>query len=157
MFERRTEKTENHYQNRENISSMNYVFNEECNNIIYVGNELMQEHNITNNNAKQPKVISKRFSKADTNFHHEKYKANVMHGYFTWIFENDQRIDQNSSKSWEKNKSWHHILKSIYQLSKSKKFWKRFSWIKEKKMPEKGHLVTINNVYVRETFNLKHV
>ena len=63
---------------------MNYDFNEECNNTIYVGNELTQQHNTTNNNEKQPKVISKRFSKADTNFRHEKYKANVMHGYFTF-------------------------------------------------------------------------
>ena len=43
---------------------MNYVFNEECNNIIRVGNELMQQYNITNNNEEQPKVFSKRFSKA---------------------------------------------------------------------------------------------
>ena len=43
---------------------MNYIFNEECN-IIQVGNEPMQLYNITNNNKEQPKLISKRFSKAD--------------------------------------------------------------------------------------------
>ena len=76
------------------------VFNVECNAIIRVGNELMQQYNITKNIEEKPKVIAKRYSKADTNFHHKKCKAKVMHGYFTRILEKDQRNDHTSSKSW---------------------------------------------------------
>ena len=50
------------YRNVEGNPIMNYVFNEECNNIIRVGNVLMEQYNITNNNKEQPKAISKRFS-----------------------------------------------------------------------------------------------
>ena len=63
----------------------------------------MQQYNITNTHEKQSKDFSKRLLKADTNFHHEKYKAKVMHGYFTRTLETDQRIDHSSSKSWTKN------------------------------------------------------
>ena len=45
---------------------MYYVFNEECNNITLVGNEIMQQYNITKNYEEQPKVISKIVSKEDT-------------------------------------------------------------------------------------------
>ena len=85
---------------------MNYVFNEECNSIIRVDNELMKQYNITNNNEEQLKVISKRISKADTKFCYGKCKAKVIYGCFTKTLEKDQRIDHSSSKSWSKNQKF---------------------------------------------------
>ena len=38
----------------------NYVFNEECNTIIGLGNELMQQYSIDYTNEEQLNVISKR-------------------------------------------------------------------------------------------------
>ena len=66
----------------------------------------MQEHNLSNNIKEQPKVNCKRFSKADTKFHHEKSKTIVMHGYFTRKLEkkNKQIIDQTVVHHKQKSK-----------------------------------------------------
>ena len=61
---------------------MNYVYNEVNNNIIRVGNELLQKYDLTSDNEKQPKSATKRFVKADTKFHYAKYTSKIMHGYF---------------------------------------------------------------------------
>ena len=71
---------------------MNYVCNEENNNIIRVGNELLQKYDLTPDNEEQPKNTSKRFTKADTKFHYEKYISKVMHGYFNRTIEKDEKI-----------------------------------------------------------------
>ena len=68
---------------------MKYVFNEECKKIIRVGKKLMQQNNITNNNDQQRKVTSKIFLKANTNFDHQKYNADIMHGYCTRTLHKD--------------------------------------------------------------------
>ena len=74
------------------------VVNEECNNIIRAGNDIMQQCYIINSGEEQPKVISKRYSKADTNFIIQNKSKNYM-----WIrprtLEKDQRIDYSSTKS----------------------------------------------------------
>ena len=74
------------------------VVNEECNNIIRAGNDIMQQCYIINSGEEQPKVISKRYSKADTNLIIQNKSKNYM-----WIrprtLEKDQRIDYSSTKS----------------------------------------------------------
>ena len=71
---------------------MNYVCNEENNNIIRVGNELLQKYYLTSDNEEQPKTTSERFTKADTKFHYHKYTSKVMHGYFNRTTEKDGKI-----------------------------------------------------------------
>ena len=69
-----------------------------------VGNELLQKYDLTSDNEEQPKTTSKRFTKADTKFHYEKYTSKIMHGYFNRIIEKDRKIDHTKSKSWTKNR-----------------------------------------------------
>ena len=83
---------------------MNFVYDEERNNIIRVGDELLQKDDLNVQNEEQPKITSKRFTKADTNFHHKKFISKVMHGYFNRTIEKDQKIDHKTSKSWTKNR-----------------------------------------------------
>ena len=83
---------------------MNYVYSEENNNITRVGNELLQKYDLTSDNEEQPKTTSKKFAKADTKFHYEKYTSKVMHGYFYRTIEKDEKTDHNNSKSWTKNR-----------------------------------------------------
>ena len=83
---------------------MNYVDNEENNNVIRVGNELLQKYDLTSDNEEQPKTTSKRFTKADTKFHYEKHTSKIMHGYFNRAIEKDEKIDHNNSKSWTKKR-----------------------------------------------------
>ena len=70
-----------------------------------VGNELLQKYDLTSDNEEQPKTTSKRFTKADTKFHYEKYTSKIMRGYFNRIIEKDRKIDHTKSKSWTKNQN----------------------------------------------------
>ena len=83
---------------------MNFAYDEERNNFIRVGDELPQKYDLNVENTEQPKITSKRFTKADTNFHPKKFTSKVMHGYFNRTIEKDQKIDHKTSKSWTKNR-----------------------------------------------------
>ena len=105
LFESRIIALKQHlHGNKDRNQIMNYVYNEENNNIMRVGNELLQKYDLTSDNEEQPKTTSKRFTKADTKFHYEKYTSKIMHGYFNRIIEKDRKIDHTKSKSWTKNR-----------------------------------------------------
>ena len=82
---------------------MSFVCDEQCNNIIRVGDELLQKYDLNVQNKEQLKITSKRFIEADTDFHHQTFISKVMHGYFNRTIEKDQKIDHKTSKSWTKN------------------------------------------------------
>ena len=104
LFESRIIALKQHlHRNKERNQILNFVYDEERN-IIRVGDELLQKYNLNVQNEEQPKITSKRFTKADTNFHHEKFTSKVMHGYFNRTIEKDQKIDHKTSKSWTKNR-----------------------------------------------------
>ena len=62
------------------------------------------KYDINVQNEEQPKIINKRFIIAETNFHQKKFTSKVMHGYFNRTIGKDQKIDQKTSKSWNKNR-----------------------------------------------------
>ena len=70
---------------------MNFVYDEERNNIIRVGDELLQKFDLNVQNEEQAKINSKRFTKTDTNFRHKKFTSKVMHCYFNRTIERDQK------------------------------------------------------------------
>ena len=73
FFESRIIALKHHlHQNKDRNQIINYVYNEENNNIMRAGNELLQKYYLTSDNEEQPKTTSKRFTKADTKFHYEK-------------------------------------------------------------------------------------
>ena len=105
LFESRIIALKHHlHRNKNRNQIMNYVYNVENNNIMRVGNELLQKYDLIYDNEEQPKTTSKRFTKADTKFHYEKYTSKVMHGYFNRTIEKDEKIDHNNSKSWTKTR-----------------------------------------------------
>ena len=72
LFESRIISLKQHlHRNKNRNQIMNYVYNEESNNIIRIGNELLQKYDFTSDNEEQPKTTSKRFTKTDTKFHYE--------------------------------------------------------------------------------------
>ena len=89
------------HSNKERNQILNFVCNEELNNIIPVGDELLQKYDLIVQNEEQPKITSKRFTKVD--FHHKKFTSKVMLSYFNRTIEKDQKIDHKTSKSWTKN------------------------------------------------------
>ena len=92
------------HRNKERNQILNFVYNEERNNIIRVGDELLQKYHLNVQNEEQPKITTKMFTKAGTNFHHKKFTSKFMHGYFNRTIEKDQKIDHKPSKSWTKNR-----------------------------------------------------
>ena len=99
LFESQTNALKEHlHRNKYRNQIMNCVYNEKNNNIIRVGNELLQKYDLTSDNEEQPKTTSKRFTKAGTKFHYEKYTSKVMHGYFNRTIEKDGKIDHNNRK-----------------------------------------------------------
>ena len=91
--------------NKERNQILNFVYNGECNNNIRVGDELLQEYDLIVQNEEQPKITSKRFTEADTNFHLKKFTSKVMHDYFNRTIEKDQKINHETSKSWTKTEN----------------------------------------------------
>ena len=83
---------------------MNFVCDEERNNVIRVDDELLQKYDLNVQNEEQPNIPSKRFTKVGTIFHHKKITSKVMHGYFNRTIERDQKIDHKTSKSWTKDR-----------------------------------------------------
>ena len=105
LFESRIIALKQHlHRSKERNQILNFVYDEERNNIIRVGDEHPQKYDLNVENKEQPKITSKRFTKADTNFHHKKFTSKVMHGYFNRTIEKDQKIDHKTSKSWTKNR-----------------------------------------------------
>ena len=105
LFESRIVALKQHLHRSKNRNQiMNYVYCAEIDNIIRVGNELIQKYNIVPENEEMPKATSKKFSKEDTKSQYQKYSSKVMHGYFNRTIEKDENLDQNSSKSWTKNR-----------------------------------------------------
>ena len=88
LFESRIIALKQHlHRNKDQDQIMNYVYN-----------KLLQKSDLTSDNEEQPKTTSKRFTKADTKFHYEKYTSKIMHGYFNRIIEKDRKIDYTKSK-----------------------------------------------------------
>ena len=93
---------------------MNFVYNEERHNIIQVGNEFLQKYGLNVQNEEKLKITCKTFTKADTNFHHKKFTAKVMHSYFNRTIEKDQKRDhKTSAKMDQKSKIDFHLKGSI--------------------------------------------
>ena len=77
------------HRNKERSQNLNFVYNEERNNTIRVSDELLPKFDVNVQKEEQPKITGKRFTKADTNFHHNKFTSKVMHGYFNRTIEKD--------------------------------------------------------------------
>ena len=66
LFESRIIALKQHlHRNKERNQILNFVYDEERNNIIRVGDELLQKYDLNVQNEEQPKITSKRFTKAD--------------------------------------------------------------------------------------------
>ena len=103
LFESRIIASKQHLHcNKERNQILNFVYNEKHNDI-WVGNELLQKYDLNVQNKEQPKITSKKFTKADTNFYHKKFTSKVMHGYFNSPIKKYQKIGHKASKSWAKN------------------------------------------------------
>ena len=79
------------HRSKERNQILNFVYDEGRNNILPVGDELLQKYDLNDPNEEQPKITSKRFTKAGTNFHHDKFTSKVMHGYVNRTIEKTRK------------------------------------------------------------------
>ena len=73
-------------------SALEYIYEKEANDILRVGQELLQKYNIVSNPNEPPKSVSKKFAKADQTPKREHFVQKPLHGYFYKQMDNDNNI-----------------------------------------------------------------
>ena len=73
-------------------SALEYIYEKEANDILRVGQELLQKYNIVSNPNEPPKSVSKKFVKADQTPKREHFVQKPLHGYFYKQMDNDNNI-----------------------------------------------------------------
>ena len=95
-----------------------------------------------------------KFTKSDTNFHHNKFTSKVLHGYFNGTIEKDQKIDQKTSKSWTKIRKLTSHFEGYIATIKEQEIPAKYLIKKELEMQERSHGVIINAVYVKQMLKI---
>ena len=79
-------------------SALEYIYEKETNDILKVGQELLQKYNIVSNPNEPPKSVSRKFTKVDKTSKREHFEQKPLHGYFYKQMDNDNNIDKHNSK-----------------------------------------------------------
>ena len=72
---------------------MNFVCEQEQQNIIRLQHKLLESYNIQYNETSTPKNLSKQLTKADLTAQRERYTSKVMQWYYERKIANDIQID----------------------------------------------------------------
>ena len=80
-------------------SSLEYIYEKEANDILRVGQELLQKYNIVSNPNEPPKSVSR---KADQTSKREYFVEKPLHGYFFKQMDIDNNIDKQQILAWQK-------------------------------------------------------
>ena len=72
---------------------MNFVCEQEQQNIIRLQHKLLESYNIKYNETSIPKHLSKQLMKVDLTAQRERYTSKVMHWYYERKIANDIQID----------------------------------------------------------------
>ena len=85
-------------------SALEYIYEKEANDILRVGQELLQKHNIVGNPNEPPKSVSRKFKKADQTSKRKHFVQKPLHGYFYKQMGKDNNIDKQQSLAWTKDR-----------------------------------------------------
>ena len=75
-------------------SVLEYIYEKETNDILRVGQELLQKYNILSNPNEPPKSVSRKFTKADQTSERDNFVQKPLHGYFYKQIDKDDNIDK---------------------------------------------------------------
>ena len=89
--------------NKSHNTSLQFVVQQELNNIIRVKEKLIANYQIECGENTTPKKLPKVFIKADIESQSKRYNGNVMHGYYEKKLEQDPGIDRSLSFIWKKD------------------------------------------------------
>ena len=94
-YERRIIATRQHLiKNLHRNSIWQYIYEKETNDILRVGQELLQKYNILSNPNEPPKSVSRKFTKADQTSERDNFVQKPLHGYFYKQIDKDDNIDK---------------------------------------------------------------
>ena len=79
---------------------MEYINEKGTNDILRVGQELLQKYNILSNPSEPPKSVSRKFTKADQSSKRDNFVQKPLHGYFYTQIDKDNNIDKQQSLPW---------------------------------------------------------
>ena len=85
-------------------SSLECIYEKEANDILRVGQELLQKYNIVSNHNEPPRSVSRKFTKADQGSKREHSVEKPLHGYFYKQMDNSNNIDKQQSLAWTKDR-----------------------------------------------------
>ena len=127
--------------NRSNL--IQYIVNSEEQDIIRVGKELLNLQHIYDDINKQPRLISKTFTKSKNLQHEQNYTNKKMHGYFYKKLINNDEIDQKLSCSRTKNHSMTSHFEGYLAAIRDQEIPTKF--LKHKRQIDAGITPTGNN------------
>ena len=90
--------------NRDRNKNIAYICDGEKDNLLRIGENLLQTFEINTNLNQNPKTLSKLYAKADIKIRMERFKEKQLHGYLHSKLELDVNFDKNQSLSWRKDR-----------------------------------------------------
>ena len=124
-------------------SALEYIYEKETNDILRVGQELLQKYNIVSIPNEPPKSISKKFTKADQTSKREHFVQKPLHGYFCKLMDNDNNIDKQQSLAWTKDRFITSDLEGYMGTITEQELPTKY--IRNKRDRESGKTPTCNN------------
>ena len=90
---------------RNRNTSIAYMCDEEKDNLLRLGENLLQTYEIDTNLNQNPKTVSKLYAKADMKAQMERTTTEQqLHGYISTKLERDVNLDKNQSLSWRRDR-----------------------------------------------------
>ena len=90
--------------NRNRNTNIAYICVEEKDNLLRLGENLLQTYEIDTNLNQNPKTVSKLYAKADMKAQMERFKEKQLHGYISTKLDRDVKLDKNQSLSWRRDR-----------------------------------------------------
>ena len=90
--------------NRNRNTNIAYICDEEKDNLLRLGENLLQTYEIDTNLNQNPKTVSKLYAKADMKAQMETFKEKQLHRYKCTKLERDINLDKNQSLLWRRDR-----------------------------------------------------
>ena len=144
LFECRIASLYNHLQTyRERNEYMNYVYQQEENETIRVGKELLNKNNVVASVTDTPKQTGKKLLRQLQEEKTKSYKEKMMHGYFRKTIEQNENIDHKESQQWLQDKYLtSHFVAYACAIEEQEIATK---YLLNKRQRDEGKTPTINN------------
>ena len=90
--------------NRNRNTNIAYICDEEKDNLLRFGENLLQTYEVDTDLNQNPKTVSKLYAKADMKAQMKSFKEKEIHGYISTKLERDVNLDENQSLLWRSDR-----------------------------------------------------